>query len=263
MAIKKLTFDGALNTAKTDADLNYFLTGYKNGIVHGIGGNCEATSSGGKISFRDGYVSAYGRRAYIEDGTSISISLTEIKYGYVVLGLNTSTNEATLYLKEGTSSAYPSIQQDNLQESEGLYEVVLTAYYKTTSSLALNATNVQYIKDGRSELEDAVSAIDARIGKIQSGMRSTAIPYSSQSDKTVKFDVSDFLDDNHPLITFRIGYTCVSMTMLSLRQSSSAAFFYNYYDSAFSTGSLEISGSYLYVTLAESTHRLKKIYISY
>ena len=87
MGLKKLTFDEALNTAKDDAYFNWYLTNKINGFFYDLWNKCEATSINGTITFKDGFVSIYGRRIYIDNGTSISISLNKTCKGYVILSI--------------------------------------------------------------------------------------------------------------------------------------------------------------------------------
>ena len=99
MAVVKLTFDGSLNTAKQDAAFNHYLASGQIGIVKGLGGEVVASSSNSKITFSDGYVMAYGRKVYIEEGTSINITLDSSACGYVVISIDTSQNTVTLHTK--------------------------------------------------------------------------------------------------------------------------------------------------------------------
>ena len=88
-----------------------------------------ATSSNSRITFSDGYVMAYGRKVYIEEGTSIDITLDSSACGYVVVSIDTSQNKVTLHTKE-KSSGYPALTQDNLLESDGKYELPICSYIK-------------------------------------------------------------------------------------------------------------------------------------
>src|SRR5574344_942201 len=99
MALVKLTFDGAINTAKNDAIFNYYLVNKQNGIFYDLGGRLTASISNGKITFVDGFVSIYGRKVYVEENTSIIVTLDSTAYGIVVIKADTSTNAVTLELK--------------------------------------------------------------------------------------------------------------------------------------------------------------------
>lgn len=137
MGVQKITFDGASISAKIDADLYHFLLSSKIGILSGIKNSVSFTLSNNTITFQDGYIAVYGRLIYIENNTQISVSPDSSKSGYVILGVNTSSNEVTIYLKEQTGS-YPSLTRTNLLNTAGLFEFVLCAYTKTTTSVQLN-----------------------------------------------------------------------------------------------------------------------------
>ena len=139
MGIQKITFDGASVSAKMDADLYHFLFSNRIGILSGIKNSVSFTLANNTITFQDGYIAVYGRLIYIENNTQIAVSPDSAKSGYVILGVNTSSNEVTIYLKEQTGS-YPSLTRTNLLNTAGLFEFVLCAYTKTTTSVQLNTT---------------------------------------------------------------------------------------------------------------------------
>ena len=117
---------------------------------------CECTLANNTITFKDGYVSVYGRIIYIEDQTSVLVSPDSDKYGYVILGINTSNNDVSIYLNEKIGS-YPTLTKTNLLTTPGLYEFVICTYSKTTTSVTLNSTNYRSMikcdKDRVSDLE--------------------------------------------------------------------------------------------------------------
>ena len=137
MGIQKITFEGANVTAKIDADLYHFFNSFNVGILKGLKNECSMTLANNTITFQDGYISVYGRVVYIENQTTIGITPDSSKSGYVILGVNTSTNEVNLYLKEQTNG-YPALTLTNLINNDGLYEFVLCAYTKTTTSVTIN-----------------------------------------------------------------------------------------------------------------------------
>src|SRR5690554_4164103 len=146
MGVQKFTFDGASVNAKVDADLYHFLLSNQVGILKGYKNQIDFTVSGNKITFKDGYASIYGRLIYVENNTDITVSLDSSKKGFVILGVNTSTNDVSIYLKEGTSN-YPSRTITNLSDKNGLYELVLCAYSKTKTSLTIDRNyNLSYIE---------------------------------------------------------------------------------------------------------------------
>jgi hypothetical protein len=137
MGLQKITFEGGNVTAKVDADLYHFFNSYDVGILKSLKNECSMTLANNTITFQDGYVSIYGRVIYMENQTTIGVTPDSSKSGYVILGVNTSSNEVNLYLKEQTGG-YPSLTLTNLINNDGLYEFVLCAYTKTTTSVTLN-----------------------------------------------------------------------------------------------------------------------------
>ncbi len=152
MGLQKITFEGGNVTSKIDADLYHFLFSSDVGILKGLKGECDYTLANNTITFSDGYVSVYGRIIYIEDQTTIGITPDSNKYGYVVLGVDTSNNNVSLYLKEQVGS-YPSLTITNLLTTDGLYELVLCAYVKTTTSVTLTNYERQEIINDKDKIE--------------------------------------------------------------------------------------------------------------
>lgn len=162
MGLQKITFDGGNVTAKIDADLYHFFNSFDVGILKGLKNECSMTLANNTITFQDGYVSIYGRVIYIENQTSIGITPDSTKNGYVILGINTSTNEVTMYLKEQTSG-YPSLALTNLVSNDGLYEFVLCAYTKTTTSVTLNQVyQRQFILNSKTIINDLEQKLRTR-----------------------------------------------------------------------------------------------------
>lgn len=61
-----------------------------------------------------------------------------VKITFVGSSVGAKTDDASLYLKEGIS--YPTLTTTNLLNSNGLYELVLCAYSKTSSSLTFDSS---------------------------------------------------------------------------------------------------------------------------
>ncbi len=263
MAIIKLTFDGSLNTAKQDAYFNYYLTNQQNGIVKGLGNEAVATASNGTITFKDGFVSIYGRRLYVENGTSIKISLDSTKYGYVILKVNTAKNEATIETKEGTSLIYPTLTQQNLLDDDGIYEQPICSYYKTSSSLTIHANDVTYVRTFGELLSQLQTTLNEKINKIQNGMIGVGINRMSQIGVKQTFNLSSYTSKNDILIRFSV---CGNVISTSLKQitGSSYGLFIPYY-SLGTWYNLEVTYANGTLTLytGADTHNIKKIYINY
>lgn len=273
MAIKKLTFDDSLNTAKDDAFFNWYLTNKTNGIFADLGDRCDATSSNGKITFKDGFASIFGRRVYVENGTSISVNLDGTRKGYVVLRVDTVNNEATLLTKEGTSSNYPTLTQTNLLESDGIYELPLVGYSKTTTSLTLDKGIIPYINLNKTISDNVYNTLTARInsevGEIndtmankQHGMRCEIVQFPSQDKETFKFDISRVVDKEACLITFACCNNIFAVSLDLLKGTTNITFSYKYLGTDYQ-GYIERSGNDLYIELGNSLHSVKRLYCYY
>ena len=269
MGLKKLTFDEALNTAKDDAFFNWYLTNKTNGIFTDLGDKCEATSSNGKITFKDGFVSIYGRRIFIENGTNISVSLDSTKKGYVILKVDTINNEASLTLKEGTSSNYPSLTQTNLLESDGVFEFPMIGYSKTTTSLTLDKSVIKYIETNQTKIDttrnncltqvsEAKTELNNRINGLQHGLRCQSFTFPTKSESTYKFNISSMISKPAVLITFACCNNIIAVSLNTLKGTTNLTFTYNYLGTNYN-GYIERSGDYLYIELGSSTHTLKRI----
>jgi len=153
MGLQKITFEGGNVTSKIDADLYHFLFSSDVGVLKGLKNECSYTLANNTITFNDGYVSVYGRIIYIESQTTIGVTPDSSKYGYVVLGVNTATNSVTIYLKEQVGG-YPSLTTTNLLTTDGLYELVLCAYIKTTTSVTLVTYSRKLISSDQTKVSD-------------------------------------------------------------------------------------------------------------
>lgn len=263
MAIIKLTFDGSLNTAKQDAYFNYYLTNKQNGIVKGLGNEVAATASNGTITFKDGFVSIYGRRVYVENGTSIKISLDSTKYGYVVLKVNTAKNEATIETKEGTSLIYPSLAQANLLEDDGIYEQPLCSYYKTSSSLTIHTNDVTYVKTVGELLGDLQTTINTKINKIQNGMIGVTIPRTSKTNEKQVFNISNYVGKSDLLIRFSVCGNVISTCLKQITSTSYGLFIPYYYLGTWYNLEVIYSNGNLTLYTGADSHNIKNIFINY
>jgi hypothetical protein len=154
MGVQKVIFDGANVTSKIDADLHHFLFSQDVGILKGLRQECSFTLSNNTITFQDGYASIYGRVVFIENQTTVSVTPDSTKFGYVVLNVDTSANTVQIYVKEEVGT-YPSLVQTNLLSTDGVYELALCAYSKTTTSVTLNTSFVrQFIASDRTRVDE-------------------------------------------------------------------------------------------------------------
>ena len=158
MGLQKITFEGGNVTSKIDSDLYHFLFSSDVGILKGLKNECGYTLANNTIAFSDGYVSVFGRIIYVENQTTIGVVPDSSKYGYVVLGVNTSNNTVSLYVKE-QSGNYPSLTLTNLLTTDGLYELALCAYTKTTTSVTLRSYSRKLITNDKERVDDLDSEI--------------------------------------------------------------------------------------------------------
>ena len=164
MGLVKITFDGSSVSSKQDADINYHVTGLvAAGIIRGLGKELQCSVSNNYITFKDGYVQIYGRRIYVEEGSSVYISLDSTKNGYVVITVDLVNNTAILDKVE-TSSGFPTLVQENLHSGGRTYQMPLAKYSKNTTSIQLIDFEKTYIETplsvAQSGYREAVSYVD-------------------------------------------------------------------------------------------------------
>ena len=257
MAVVKLTFDGANNTAKMDAFLCAFLTNYDNGIVDGLGDNLSYTILNGRITFKSGYVSVYGRRLYIEEGTYVNIALDSTKNGYVVLNIDTANNQANITTLEA-SSGWPTLTKDNLLNGDGLYQLVLCAYQKTTSSITeYQGFSRDFIYTNKKKLADESGDIKFSLG-VKYVLR------SSLSGAVHKFNLSQ-VSYRNALIVFQINKsTVVTLIGIALGKNQSVGSVNYRYNGADYSLLHEVTGmDVLTLTTGSTLHTIKGIYLFY
>ena len=261
MALVKLTFDGAINTAKNDAIFNYYLVNKVNGIFYDLGGRISPGVSNGKITFADGFVSIYGRRVYVEKDTSVTVTLDSSAYGIVVIRADTSANTVTLELKEAASS-YPSLTQTNLLEEEGVFELPVCYYRKTASSLTVDTSPLVYIRTDKDQLDSAKDEINGTIGSKQYGIKTDYIAYNSYSDGKHTFHLTSLAEKDTKLVSFYICNNLVTFNLTILGGYSCVTFTYIYLGTTYK-GTLTLSNNILTLTAGDTSHKVKGIYVSY
>lgn len=198
MALTKITFDGSSVSSRQDAEINHHITGLvPAGIIEGLGGEVAYSVSNNYITFKSGYVQIYGRRIYVEDGSSIYISLDADKYGYAIIEVNMANNSVNLTKVEGDT--YPTLKQNNLLETSGIYQFPLAKYHKTTSSIELIAFTRSYLKSGPKLANEALTKANALSLKSKSVSK---LLTTSGSSSTATLDLSTFPKGTIVLISF-------------------------------------------------------------
>ena len=270
MAIKKLTFDDSLVSAKDDASLYHHIYSENIGILDQIAGRCLYTTSNGVITFKDGYVLIYGRLIYVENGTSITVNLDSTKKGYVIIKVDTINNKVTLEIKEGTSSNYPSLTQTNLLDEDGIYEFALAGYSKTTTSLTMDTHVGDYIDtyddkltNLRTEVLKNVIELKEYVDEKQHGMLCFFSGSTGQSGSTFKFDLTNILKSHSEgLLCFKAGGTFCAVPIPMIRGKTSHSFYYRYLSSWYE-GSIEYNSGDITIEVSSSSHLYEYIYYYY
>lgn len=204
MGLQKITFEGGNVTSKMDSDLYHFLFSSDVGILKGLKSECGYTLANNTITFSDGYASVYGRIIYIENQTTIGVTPDSSKYGYVVLGVNTSDNTVSLYLKEQTGS-YPSLTVTNLLTTDGVYELVLCAYTKTTTSVTLTSYSRKMITSDKTRVDDLDDEILSRYlpkRRTLTLVTSGTYRFSGTSSVELRDSIIYVTINNHTVVTF-------------------------------------------------------------
>ena len=262
MSVQKLTFDGALNTAKTDALFNYFLTDCQNGIIEGVGNECTASSVESKVIFKNGFVSIYGRKIYIEEGTSIDVILDSDKKGYVIIKVDTSTNNVELKLKEGSNSAYPELTQNDLIADDGIFELPICSYSKTASSLTLGKEKVTYVNLITSKINTAKTDLITKIDAIQDGVLGRSYSGSKAYNKNrYSFNIDDVYYKSGATLSFQLCNHIFTMPLALVKQKSGKDISYDYLGTTYQMN-IEADNGTLTIELP-GDQKIKNVYITY
>jgi hypothetical protein len=256
MGISKITFDGANVTSKVDADLYHFLFSKDVGILKGVKNDCSFSLGNNTVTFQDGYVSIYGRIVYIETQTTVSINPDSNKYGYVVLIIDTIANTIQINCKEAVGT-YPTLTQTNLQTMDGIYEYVLCAYQKTTTSVTLIA-----------EYERQMIPSDkTRVSELESQLRTNYYPFKTTLTK-ISNGIYRFGDVNSVKLSQSILYVVIENTtvvsfpgqLLFLVVGSNTSVGYRYAAADYSLG-VSYANGLVTLTCANTSHRVTSAFI--
>jgi hypothetical protein len=256
VGIQKVTFDGANVTSRVDADLYHYLFSKDVGILKGLKQECLFTLANNTITFLDGYVSIYGRIVYIENQTTVSITPDSSKFGYVVLAVDTTANTVQIYIKEAVGT-YPTLTRTDLQTLDGVYELALCAYQKTTTSMTLIA-----------EFERQMIISDrVRVDELEEELRQNYYPFKLTLTK-ISNGVYRFADVNSVELSQSILYVVIENTtvvtfpgqLIFLVVGSNTSVGYRYAGADYSLSISYVSGL---VTLScgNTTHRVTSAFI--
>jgi hypothetical protein len=204
MGLQKITFEGGNVTSKVDSDLYHFLFSSDVGILKGLKSEISYTLANNTITLSDGYVSVYGRIIYIENQTTIGVTPDSSKFGYVILGVNTTNNSVSLYLREQTGS-YPSLIINNLLVTDGIYELVLCAYSKTTTSVTLTSYSRKLISNDRARVNDLDNQVFNHYLPVRKSLtlvNAGTYRFSGTSSDELRQSILYVTINNHTVVTF-------------------------------------------------------------
>ena len=254
MGVQKITFDGANITAKMDADLYHFFFSKEVGILENIKQECVYSLSNNTITFQDGYIAIYGRIIYLENQTAVSINPDSSKFGYVILGVDTSTNLVSVYSKEAVGN-YPDLIYTNLHTTEGLFEFPLCAYTKTTTSVTLipNYQRMMITSDS-----DKISDLD---NSIRNNYSPRLVTPNKISNGVYSFDNTGSAQLSDSILYVVIEYSVVVTfpgQLIFLVIGSNTSVGYQYAGSNYSLG-VTYGNGIVTLSCGNSTHRVTSV----
>ena len=255
MGLQKITFEGGNVTSKVDSDLYHFLFSSDVGILKGLKSEVSYTLANNTITLSDGYVSVYGRIIYIENQTTIGVTPDSSKFGYVILGVNTTDNTVSLYLKEQTGS-YPSLTVNNLLLTDGLYELVLCAYTKTTTSVTLTNYSRKLISNDKVRVDN----LDNQIYNHYLPVRKSLTLVNSG---TYRFSGTNSEELRESVLYVVINGTTVVIfpgELLFIVVGSNTAVSYRYASSDYSL-SISYENGVVTLTTTNSTHKITSLFM--
>lgn len=255
MGLQKITFEGGNVTSKVDSDLYHFLFSSDVGILKGLKSEVSYTLANNTITLSDGYVSVFGRIIYIENQTTIGVTPDSSKFGYVILGVNTTDNTVSLYLKEQTGS-YPSLTVNNLLTTDGLYELVLCAYTKTTTSVTLTNYSRMLISNDKARVDNLDNQIFNHylpVRKPLTLVNSGTYRFSGTNSEELRESVLYVVINGTTVVTF-------PGELLFIVVGSNTAVSYRYASSDYSLG-ISYENGVVTLTTTNSTHKITSLFM--
>ena len=255
MGLQKITFEGGNVTSKADSDLYHFLFSSDVGILKGLKSEVSYTLANNTITLSDGYVSVFGRIIYIENQTTIGVTPDSSKFGYVILGVNTTDNTVSLYLKEQTGS-YPSLTVNNLLTTDGLYELVLCAYTKTTTSVTLTNYSRMLISNDKARVDNLDNQIFNHYLPVRKSLtlvNSGTYRFSGTNSEELRESVLYVVINGTTVVTF-------PGELLFIVVGSNTAVSYRYASSDYSLG-ISYENGVVTLTTTNSTHKITSLFM--
>lgn len=256
MGVQKIIFDGANVTSKIDADLHHFLYSKDVGVLKGLKQECSFTLANNTITFLDGYVSVYGRVVYIENQTAVVVTPDSVKFGFVVLNVDTSANTVQLYTKE-EAGTYPTLIQTDLQSIDGIYELALCAYSKTTTSVTINPDFQRML------IESDKARVEALEAELKSRYLPVKLTLAKVSNGVYRFSGYDSVQLSESILFITIEYSTVLSfpgQLLFLVVGSNTSISYRRAGSDYTLG-ISYSSEIVTLTCGNTTHRVTSAFI--
>lgn len=256
MGLQKITFEGGNVTSKIDSDLYHHIFSGDVGILKDLKQECRYSLSNNTITFSDGYVVVFGRIIYLENQTSVGVTSDSSKMGYVVLGVNTQSNEVSIYTKE-LSGSYPVLTQTNLITTSGLYEFPLCAYQKTSTSVEIQSYFVRdYVTRDREKVDNLKDELNSKylpkrqvLTKIING----TYQFSNTSSVELRDSIIYVTINNHTVVTF-------PGEQMFLFVGSNTSISYRYASSDYSL-SVVYDGGIVTLTTGNTTHNITSVFM--
>ena len=259
MGIKKLTFNGENNTAEQASKIHLALQSSPCGILEGIGNECAYTFANNLVTFKDGYVSIYGRIIEIENNTTIQLDPDGNYYGYVILKIDIDNELVSLELKQALS--VPELTKANISLGTGVYELPLVKYQKTISNVyILSNTENLIVKSINTVKSELLEYLSDEIADSTNEVKTQFVPLKLQSGKDFFYEINLV---NYPTTIFgviinknvdKIFYNGITSS------GSSTGFNYRYIGVDYYAPVSNVNGE-LKITLAADSHSISGLWI--
>lgn len=258
MGIKKLTFNGENNTAEQASKIHLALQSSPCGVLQGIGNECSFTFANNVVTFKDGYVSVYGRIIEVENNTTIQLDPDGNQYGYVILKIDIDLEIVTLELKEAVS--FPSLQKDNISLGNGVYELPLVKYQKTTSNVyILSNTEALIVKNIDGVKSDLIDSLTDEIADSMAEVNTQFVPLKLQSGNDFYYEIN-LADYSTTIFGLIINRNVDKIFYNGITSGSATGFNYRYIGVDYYAPVISVNGE-LKISLPEATHSINGLWI--
>jgi hypothetical protein len=258
MALRKITFDGSEVTSKDDADINYHLYSLiPAGIIAGLYNEVSVSAGNNFITFGSGVVQIYGRRIMVEANTQVSVTLDSSKYGYIVIQVNVSSNSVQLSKLE-SASGYPSLTQNNLHNTNGIYQFPLCRYTKTATSLTIDNSYT----NSRPKIKTLTQLVDEKYTSFQNYVdnKYSKILWTpvSQSSGIYKYNIDGRSLSDYIFAVRLKTYGVVVFPGSAVTSASIQSLSYNYLGTTYQL-TIEYTGQQMYLYSSNRSHPISNV----